>query len=340
MRSVKRADLRLLTIAASCATAAVLAVPGLGHNDAARANPAPDTAGHAAANRTEAVAGGSIAGIPGDLYYLRSDSSTDQVTHLNRSGKLTKLGAANWTTSVSPDGRRLAWITEHGKLMVADANGKGAKQLRAKVANAGWGPEWAPDNRRLVIADQKVTSTSTYEYPGVFDTRTKKFTRFPAKLDAVHIHFAGNGKKIAFATGECRLKTANANGTHVRPVPGFGTDNDQVNPKGLYACEPVSVSPDAGRVAVWLHKKHEPAGDITGDVVANGVVDTKTGKVVKLPVKGKVSAVLFNTDGSLVVRSTSAGKTTLTLLSAKLKVLRRAGEPAAARKLDLIAWTR
>ena len=70
------------------------------------------------------------------------------------------------------------------------------------------------------------------------------------------------------------------------------------------------------------------------DLVANAVVDTRTGATVRLPVTGTVSAVLFQPDGSMLVRSSTG----LVLVSAGGTVLARAPEPAGGSAMSLLAY--
>ncbi len=115
-------------------------------------------------------------------------------------------------------------------------------------------------------------------------------------------------------------------------------DFTAANPDRERSCDPFSLSPDGSKMAVDLHTGDTPDGDIGRNVFANTVVDTGTGAIVRLPVSGTVSAVLFQPDGGMLVRTTDGGRNRLTLVSSTGSVTAQVTEPAAAKGLWLIGY--
>jgi TolB protein len=293
--------------------------------------PAPTTRTPSTAPSTEAAR--SLAGIPGALFY------TDDNGHLSRlttNGTLIRVASDADLAEVSPDGTRVARITESGDVLVTDREGGPTRKIYSHAASLGMGPTWSADGRSLLIARNP---TEFDRRPGVLTVATKRFTALPALNEYLHPRWSGDGRSIAMVTG-CRLATAAADGSKIRVVPVVGDGNRKNNPTGSYACDVLSVNRDGTRLAIDLKAGDEPAGDIAGDYSADTVIDTATGAAVALPVRGEVRAVLFRPDGSMIVRSRSGKVTTLTVLSADGRQLAKVAEPASVNKLGLTDYTR
>jgi TolB protein len=284
---------------------------------------------------------GSVRGLPGTLYYFDERAG---LRRLNLGGTLTTVvrdGA--YTADVSPNGRRIAWVDSGFDLKVAGADGRDAKKIAAGVAGGyGFDPVWSADGTRVLTGvagrDGQVDIEAD---PAVVSVADRKITKLPAAIgDGIHYHWSGDGTRIFFTDGECRVFGAAADGTGKRKVPVLGEDDTVANPASARACDVVSVNHDGSRISVDLHVGQEPDGDIAGTRVADAVVDTATGKVQPIPVAGAVLAALYQTDGRLLVRSEAKGVRTLTVLSPAFEVLATVPEPAAVKKLALYDWTR
>lgn len=141
------------------------------------------------------------------------------------------------------------------------------------------------------------------------------------------------------ATGVCKLGTADADGGNARLVPVFGDMNSGANPQQRRSCDPYSVSPDGSLIAVNQRTGDQPDGDVGRDLVANAIVDTRTGSNVTLPVTGTITAVLFQPNGDLLVRSSNGGANQLTLLGADHTIKSQVTEPASVKNARLLAYT-
>lgn len=286
----------------------------------------------------------SIEGLPGTVFYADDESAYLLRVGLrgNKKVPLGKNGMAI-NAAVSPDGRMLAYVdgdeeSELKNLMLADADGSNPRTLRRQVGGLGIGPAWSPDGRKLLIGVS--ADGDVYTRPVVVQVSGGKVTALPKSVrDFIHHRWSGDGKELFFATGECDLKHAHADGTGLRAVPVLGSSDNGVNPGGLRACDVVSVNTDGSRIAVDLHVGEEPDGDIAGSDVADTIIDTATGRPHPLPVRGKVLAARYGPTGDLLVRSEHQGKRTLTLLSPADAVLAQVPEPASLKNLHLDDYT-
>jgi TolB protein len=128
---------------------------------------------------------------------------------------------------------------------------------------------------------------------------------------------------------------ADVDGKNLRRVPVLGDQNSSVNPRRQRACDLISVNHDGSRATVDLVVGNGTDGDIGGTQAADAVIETATGKVRALPVSGRITQALFQTDGRLLVESEKGGKRTLTLFSADDRVLATMAAPAAVKGLVL-----
>lgn len=77
-----------------------------------------------------------------DLYLYRAGSAPEQ---------LTRSAIDERAPALSPDGRRLAYITSDGALWLMELPSKAARKLAARFSNGHYGyPAWMPDGRSLV----------------------------------------------------------------------------------------------------------------------------------------------------------------------------------------------
>jgi dipeptidyl aminopeptidase/acylaminoacyl peptidase len=324
----------LVVVAASGTTIARFGLPGGNHA------PAPQPAAQAPLEAAR-----SVAGLPGALYYQQDDP--ERVVRLELGGKLTPLtsGEDSSTTAVSPDGRHVAFRRPPAQLWVADRDGHAARQIAGDVLAEDQPPVWSPDSARL----QVIRSADGKRQPVTIDLASGAVTPLPGTLTGApaagpandppgaRFAFAGDGAALLYATADCVLMVARADGGDARRVPVIGDADRTVNPANTYACEVFSASRDGSRVAVQLTSSATAGG---GERAADAVVDTTTGAVVPLPVVGGVSWLQYRPDGTLLVRSADDERSTLTLLSPTDAVIAKVTEPAALNQLNLVAYTR
>ena len=296
------------------------------HPAAAPADPGPP----AAVTPASPAATGTPA-ISGVLYYLAPDQPSP-LFGSTPTGLTRVLAAAGYEVNVSPDGQQVAFIGDDNELQVTDRDGNHARTVMHGVANEGVEPIWSPDGTRLLVA--RLIPNGPGGTPGIVEVATGRFTPLPHDPGGIHYLWSADGRHLGYATGVCELGVSDPDGFNARPVPVLGSTDPKVNPDLRRSCDPFSISPDGSRMAVILHTGDMPDGDIGRSFGANAVIDTRTGASVRLPVTGTVTAVLFQRDGSMLVRSSTG----LVLLSADGTVLARATESAAAEKLLLLAY--
>jgi len=262
----------------------------------------------------------SLAALPGQVFYEDAGADGDLVRLTGDGEAETVLSAAFSTVGVSPDGTRLAYVSD-GQLMVVSTLGGEPQQVYAGTASADQAPAWSPDGGKLLIDASD---------PGVLDVATGALTPLPSGLDGEHFRWSGDGSTLVYATPSCGLEVADVNGQTGTPVP---TAEEK---QGEAACRPVSVDTTGDLVAV---QTEETAKEDT-DAPADAVLDTATGEIVDLPVPGTIIGAVFDAQGNLLVRSVQNGRTRLSLFDPGFTLLMQAREPAALKGLDLVAYTR
>jgi len=275
-------------------------------------------------------AAGSVAGLPGWLYYVDGQ----KVLRLTTSGLVPVLSTGGFTATVSPDGASIAFVDDNANVVVADRDGQHRRTVLKGSVGAGWEPAWSPDSRRLVTVKNAGSGRVNL---GTVTIASATFTPLPHTLDdAIHPLWSADGKHLGYATGTCQLGISDADGGNARVVPVFGDLNSSANPQKRRSCDPYSISPDGRYIAVNQRTGDEPDGDIARDLHANAIVDTRTGANVSLPVKGTITAILFQPNGDILVRTSNHQ---LTLLNPDNTVKAHVTEPAAAANDRLLAYT-
>ncbi|GAA2374799.1 hypothetical protein [Dactylosporangium salmoneum] len=295
--------------------------------DAAPATAAPSAPATVTAT-AEAPPAASIEGLPGRLYYLEGSGPT--VVRIDK-GNLVKVdGVAGYTANVSPDGTAIAFM-DHDKLVVTDRDGKHPHTLLTGVPGPGYEPQWSTDSKHLLAAKGPSNATPTW---GTIDVTTGTFTPLTEQA-RTHVLWSADGKHIAYSNGQGKIMTADADGTNPHTIPILGDPDTTTNPENRRSFDPYSISADGTLVALLqLTKANETNGDIGRDLEANTLIDTRTGNVVNLPVTGPISAIAFQPDGTILVRT--PGK--LTLLNADRTVRTTVNEPAGLDKARLLAY--
>jgi TolB protein len=275
---------------------------------------------------------GSVAGLPGWLYYW---ADPDRVLRLTRSAPVTVLQSGGQTANVSPDGRSVAYLDDSGNVVVADRDGGNPRTVMKGSAGAGYEPAWSPDSTRVLVARVGIAAM----VPGVVTVATGTFTALAHNPNGIHYLWSADGRHLGYATGTCQLGEADADGGNAHLVPVLGSEDKATNPDRKRSCDPFSIAPDGSKMAVDLHTGDQEDGDIGRNLRANAVIDMRTGAVVPLAVPGQVSAVLFQPDGGMLVRSGPSGHGTLTLLKPDGTVGVQVAEPAVAADFALLAYT-
>jgi TolB protein len=277
---------------------------------------------------------GQLAGVPGWLYYWQPP---DRLVRLTGPGPVTVLDAGGQSANVSPDGTSVAFLDDNGTVYVADRDGGHRRSVLTGGAGAGYEPVWSPDSKRL-LTGRPLSGGEGGVQLGVVDVAAGTFTPLAEPLDVIHPLWTADGRHLGYSTGTCQIGVADADGGNARTVPVFGSNDASVNPQFRRSCDPYSISADGSLMAVHQRTGDEPDGDIGRDLVANAVIDTGTGADVRLPVTGTVNAVLFQPDGTILVRSGTGAGNTLTLLNPDRTVRTTVSEPVGVHDAALIAY--
>ncbi|GAA5066891.1 dipeptidyl aminopeptidase/acylaminoacyl peptidase [Thermocatellispora tengchongensis] len=285
--------------AAPSATAAAVAVPS-----AATAAPAPLTGAAVYATYTK---GYKVARYqPGTGWRtLAAPSATGQF-------------------AASPDGKKVAWVTDGGRLVVRQG---GKVTTVAQGLTAGvpcLTPVWSPDSRRLAYvvggkAEKQVVTVVNADGTGERDAGST--------TGVCHLAWSANGRYLAGFAGTTE-------GVYRLDL----TTRRSVKVKGVTLANHVQgLSPDGRKVIVNLLGRDDPGGDGSWPTAFKpAIVDAVTGARQPIGVRGTLLGAFYLPDGRLVVRVAGASRNTLVVLSAAGKTLQRIPEPAAAKNQALL----
>ena len=313
---------------AACATGQADA----GNQSAASAAPVISPSASPSPSAAVPVAG-SIVGLPGWLYY---EETSARVLRLSRSGVDTVVSNDGWSANVSPDGASIAYVDQSSNVVVADRDGQHPRTVLRGGVGAGYEPVWSGDSQRL-LAGKIAAGGGTVTF-GIITVASGTFTPLSHQFEAIHPLWSADGQHLGYATGVCQLGTADADGGNAHLVPVFGDMNGTANPQRRRSCDPYSISPDGSLIAVHQRTGDQPDGDIGRDLVANTIIDTRTGDNLSLPVTGQITAILFQPNGDILVRTTG-GTNQLTLLNADHTIKAQVTEPAIVKNARLLAYT-
>ncbi|MFC4591701.1 TolB family protein [Sphaerisporangium corydalis] len=221
--------------------------------------------------------------------------------------------------SASPDGRKLAWITINGKLVVR-AGGRTKAIATTPPGGPCATPAWSPDAKRVAFVGKgDVVTIVNADGTG---------RRAAGRTAGVcHLAWSGDGRYLAGYAG-----TADA--VHRLDL----TTGRAARAKGVKLVNHVQgLSRDGRRVIIHT----VPRGGSLGDgawpaTFPPSIVDVVTGAKVPIPVTGRLIGACYLADGRLVVRVAGAVHNTLVVLDEAGKELQRLPEPAAARKRGLL----
>ncbi|WP_214411966.1 TolB family protein [Sphaerisporangium fuscum] len=228
----------------------------------------------------------------------------------------------NFQFSASPDGKKVAWITAAGKVLVKD----GAKVTTVSKGAQGGAPcltpTWSPDSKRVAfgVAGDDVMVVNAD------GTGAHKAGR---TAGVCHLAWSGDGRYLAGYTGEAdaiyKLDLTTGKAAKVRGVKD-------------YVVHVQSLSPDGRKViAETMPRSSTELGDGGWPSwFTPAVIDTATGRKTPIPVTGKLIGAFYQADGRLVVRVAGSGHNTLVVLDEAGKELQRLDEPARAKKQALL----
>ncbi|SBT63474.1 hypothetical protein GA0070622_0426 [Micromonospora sediminicola] len=250
-----------------------------------------------------------------------------------RLAKLPRISALS-SAAVSPDGKRVAWVDPDNILRVADMDGGNARKLtpggHQRVEGDCWTPTWSPDSRRLTIAAVLRTDPTPVSEKAVLDLASGTYTPI-AKVGGCHPLWSADGKVLAYADGEGRVAVNRPDGTAEKLVPGVGVKEARPS------FDVASISADGTRMALRLRSPDEPYGDVARELDANAVIDTRTGREIKLPLGGRtLGQAWFSSQGTLVARVDAGDHNALVLIGADGRKTGEIREPSALKDQQIL----
>ncbi|MDT0527605.1 hypothetical protein RM555_01220 [Micromonospora sp. DSM 115977] len=264
------------------------------------AAPAGPPAAAPADRPTGSVSAAGALGGASTLYYLTREGGRQYVTAL-RNGTVTRhLNVPDGrycvgdSVSVSPDGRRVAWVVGNdqgeGQLTVANLDGSGRKTLSQRVYCLGNHPAWAGDS-----ASMKVILVGSGA-KGLLDLGTGRFTAQQPEQFARDTVRSASGAFQAYGDDQ-RIVVRDARGRVVHEAR-HGAESET----GGFTVTGVS---DDGRYVAVGPRATDPSRGIGGRTL----VDMTTGRGVPLPVEVSRGHFSFwlGAAGAMVVRVDESG---------------------------------
>ncbi|MEV7968326.1 LpqB family beta-propeller domain-containing protein [Sphaerisporangium sp. NPDC088356] len=261
--------------------------------------------------------------LTGEAVYFAYNHGFSVDRYVPRKG-FVRIGAPsdNSQFAASPDGRKVAWVTQRGEVKV-----KAGTRVTTVARNVPTGipcltPAWSPDSKQVAfVATAKADAVTVVNADG---TGGHKAGKTPG---VCHLTWSGGGRYLAGYTG-----TADA---------VYKLDLKTGKPakvKGTRAVTHVqSLSPDGRRVIVNVVPVGQPTGDGGWPTAFRPtIVDTVSGEKVAISVKGRLLGAFYLPDGRLVVRVAGTTRNTLVVLDKNGEESQRLAEPAGARKQGLL----
>ncbi|MFG2106217.1 hypothetical protein [Micromonospora chersina] len=281
------------------------------------------------------------AALAGTRYYLEMTDTRAQI-HAVRAGSnqvvhqisYARYGCEPNTITVSPDGRRVAWVQDStdngtsGVLLAATIGKPGAVRLLDDVNCLGTRPlVWKN-------GDQLLVHKKTRE-PVLFDVAANKRINGDPSLErpagrpddmADSRIWSADGAWMAVSTEDKSYKPFVTDGRRTYEYAYTPPKEEAAHWGGW---EARSVSLDGRYVSVGWEGTDPSRHD---DSFA--VVDTTTSKVVDLPGSGDIRSILFTVDDKVIVKR-AAG---ITVLDSSFKPLGTVTESASVRAMRLLAY--
>jgi hypothetical protein len=314
--------------------AAVLLLGGChgGSRPVGDGEPSTPTGPAASSAAAPAVAVGDTKTLEQTTVYYRDDSRL----YALRGSVKRVVGQTGEQQNVSPDGKHIVTLDDKG-LIITDITGRDRHTIEVDVPPEGFGsssdagPYWTADSRSVIVVRSDGVAGTVRISDGAFKA-------FPEAIQGHdNYRISGDGKRVLYLD-KCTIYSARTDGGDIKRVPGIGARSTAENPSRLEACVLGTVNSDGSRVAAVIFRMTD--GNKEAGRVPERLVDTTTGKVLPLAVRGQVVGVLIRGDGSLVVRSTEDNeKYVLTLLSATGTEIAHKAEPAIARAAVLNSYS-
>ncbi|MET8384557.1 hypothetical protein ABZV14_16330 [Streptosporangium canum] len=273
-----------------------------------------------------ALASSQAAPVTGAVYFGYTEGQVQVLTDRRPGLTSVRIGGGTLSAqfSVAPDGRRIAWIDEKGRLRVGSASGDKVIAKDAAYGAPCLTPAWTADGKRVAYLKKGTAAAMTVVVAGADD---KGVADSGTTLGPCHLTWSADGRTLAGYAGDTAgVYLLDTRSRVSGKAPGIKLANHVE-----------SLSPDSRRVVVNAIGPNAPGGDGSWTpLFTPSIYDTKTGKKIAIPVKGRLVGARYLRDGRLAVRVRGTAANTLVTLDASGKELRRAAEPAKARNLGLL----
>jgi TolB protein len=289
-------------------------------------------------------------GLPGTLYYLTPGIAgpwgqvVDTVTLSSRTGSAPPVVLGTYAThasqlfeitlTVSPDGRRLAWADPTGAIITSLVDGSGQREIAtSQTALSEPDPQmcarpmWTADSTHLVYSngpslDNIVNRDGTGDH----------VTALPRACD---LALLSDGQHAAWTRPGTTIED------NFIVVTDLNTGAVVEHQTSLNVTQLVAISPDARRAVVALFP--EGPGFTIGQPkkrgVNNGVLlDVDSGQQIPTPVPGRITAAIFQPDGTLLLRTVYQGTSTLSLVRPDGTITTHITEPPDLARDSVIAY--
>jgi hypothetical protein len=309
----------------------------------------------AARSRTAtAIAAVPVSPLPGTLYYLSPgyDSRTgvlaDQLTLYSRTGDGPPRVVGTFpasdgrmfemTVTVSPDGRRLAWVEGADSvsyLYTSMIDGSG----RHWIAGISGGPDplcsrpvWTPDSRQIIYPEGDGLS----DIVDVVGTGGVQRLKVPWRCDNAMLP---DGQHVAWSDYPTNDPTVAHSSIVVGDI-GTGGIREYLIPHNVSRL--VAISPDTRHAVVVRYPNGGAVPGTRFDQVGwhegSTLVDVRTGNLLPSPVPGDIIEATYQKDGTLLLRYVDRNQLWVSLVDARGAIVARSAETDALTQDDLIGY--
>jgi Tol biopolymer transport system component len=212
-----------------------------------------------------ALPGSAGAATPGKIAFVSSRDGNDEIYVMNADGsgqtRLTNNSVDDADPAWSPDGSRIAWISEQdgsdGDLWVMNADGSGAHQLTFNDLGE-FSIDWSPDGRQIVFSQSNAPGDDLFLI-NADGTGLRQLTF--TDLFQIGPHFSPDGQLIAFnhdvGAGSDVLALIRPDGsglTNLTSIDGFSPD----------------FTADGKRIVFWSDELPSGTDDEIASIAADG----------------------------------------------------------------------